>query len=107
MKKLDVLAAALRANAKRYGLDEAGGALWRTCTGGNHYDHVHTGSSDDVVNAPGNPIETTARNAGGAVGEAAAELTGVEGLSGGLAIGAYGVIMAFGLGIALWVIMSD
>lgn len=47
MEKLDILNSAL----SRF--DEwADGPLWRTCTGGNHYDHVHVGLTGGALGEP-------------------------------------------------------
>lgn len=60
MQKLDALASALSAA----GLTEDG-PLWRTCTGGNHFDHVHTGGKPGKSSDPATPGRAPGESSGG------------------------------------------
>ena len=94
-RRNDLLAGALGRMGDR-GTDEP--VLWETCTGGNHYDHVHVAVLPGAnVKAPvGGLISAGARAAGTAGGMVGA----LEGIAGVLSI-ALLVMLALGLGLFL------
>ena len=69
MRRNGILAAALRSAKRKNGAPLFDEVLWETCTGGNHYNHVHVGgevTGSDVAGV-GDPVGASA-GGGGSLG---------------------------------------